>query len=222
MDIHLDTSQKGKSNANTNQVSSKPVANVENFSVALNQCPISKAQCEQLLAFLNTGGNLGDGNHVATVSTVTTSTGVEGTSGVVSNVAFTSSQPQFNLMSGIQSNFTPNLEHSIFSAKTVNREAFSKSDQVINTGATDHMIHSISYYTSITATLNTHVHLPNGEIALVTHIGTVQISEKLVLHNVLCVLSFSFNLTSVSQIAKSTLCCLIFFGNLCFIQALAP
>ena len=84
------------------------------------------------------------------------------------------------------------------------------------------MIHSISYYISITATLNTHVHLPNGEIALVTQIGTVQISEKLVLHNVLCVPSFSFNLTSVSQIAKSTPCCLIFFGNLCFIQALAP
>ena len=45
------------------------------------------------MAFLNTGGNLGDGNHVATVSTVTTSTGVKGASGVVSDVAFTSSQP---------------------------------------------------------------------------------------------------------------------------------
>nr|POF23021.1 hypothetical protein CFP56_15506 [Quercus suber] len=58
---------------------------------SVNQCPISKAQCEQLLASLNTGGNLGDGNHVATVSTVTASTGVEGTSDVVSYVASTSS-----------------------------------------------------------------------------------------------------------------------------------
>ena len=125
-------------------------------------------------------------------------------------------------MLGIQTNFTPNLEHSIFSAKIVNREVFSESDWVIDIGATDHMIHSISYYTSITSTLNTHVNLPNGEIALVTHIGTIQISKKLVLHNVLCVPSFIFNLILVSQITKSILRCLIFFGNLCFIQTLAP
>ena len=83
------------------------------------------------------------------------------------------------------------------------------------------MLHSVSYFTSITATLNTHVNLPNGEIALVTHIGIVRISESLVLYNVLYVPSFSFNLIFVSQLAKSILCCLIFFGNLCFIQDLA-
>ena len=83
------------------------------------------------------------------------------------------------------------------------------------------MIHSVSSFTSITATLNTRVNLPNGETALVTHIGTVQISEKFILHNVLCVPSFNFSLISVSQLAKSILCCLIFFGNFCFIQDLA-
>ena len=82
------------------------------------------------------------------------------------------------------------------------------------------MIHSFSCFTSITATLNTHVNMPNGEVALVIHIGTVKISEKFTLYNVLCVPSFSFNLISVSQLAKSTLCCLIFFGYLCFIQDL--
>ena len=83
------------------------------------------------------------------------------------------------------------------------------------------MVHSIASFTSITTTLNTFVNLPNGETALVTHIGTVRLSEKLVLSNVLCVPSFSFNLISASQLAKSILCCLIFFGNLCFIQDLA-
>ena len=48
-------------------------------------------------------------------------------------------------------------------------------------------MHFVSCFTSITATLNTHVNLPNGETALVTHIGTVKILESLVLHNVLCV-----------------------------------
>ena len=83
------------------------------------------------------------------------------------------------------------------------------------------MVHSISCFTTITATLNTFVNLPNGEVASVPHIGIVKISEHLTLHNVLCVPSFSFNLISVSQLAKSSVCCLIFFGNLCFIQDLA-
>ena len=83
------------------------------------------------------------------------------------------------------------------------------------------MVHSITCFTTITATLNTFVNLPNEEVASVTHIGIVKISEHLTLHNGLCVPSFSFNLISVNQLAKSSACCLIFFGNLCFIQDLA-
>ena len=122
-------------------------------------------------------------------------------------------------MSGINSllHFTPSLKHSIFSAKVVDREVFCATDWVIDTGATDHMVHSITCFTTITATLNTFVNLPNGEVASITHVGIVKISEHLILHNVLCVPSFSFNLISVSQLVKSTACCLIFFGNLCFI-----
>ena len=71
------------------------------------------------------------------------------------------------------------------------------------------MVHSVTCFTSITSTLNTHVNLLNGEIALVTYIGTVRISEALILYDVLCVPAFSFNLISVSKLAKSVLCCLI-------------
>ena len=122
-------------------------------------------------------------------------------------------------MSGIVSNlaFSPNLTHSIFSAKLVNRTCFGTTDWVIGTGATDHMVHFVSCFTTIIDILNTHVNLPNGEVALVTQIGTVKINENLILYNVLCVPSFSFNLILVSQLAKFVLCCLIFFGNLCFI-----
>ena len=83
------------------------------------------------------------------------------------------------------------------------------------------MVHFVSCFTSITATLNTFVNLPNGESTLVTHIGIVEISSKLILHNVLCVPSFTFNLLSVSKLAKSISCCLMFLGTLCFIQDLA-
>ena len=94
--------------------------------------------------------------------------------------------------------FTPSLRHSIFSAKVVDREVFHATDWVIDTGATNHMVHSITCFTTITATLNTFVNLPNGEVALVTHVGIVKISEHLTFHNVLCVPSFSFNLISIS------------------------
>ena len=79
------------------------------------------------------------------------------------------------------------------------------------------MVHSLSCFTTVIATVNTFVNLPNSEAALVTHVGTVRISENVILTYVLCVPSFSFNLLSVSQLSKTTLCCLIFFGNMCFI-----
>ena len=88
---------------------------------------------------------------------------------MASNMVGTSAQPNpninANLMSGTHPNvpFIPNLEHSIFSAKSVDRNAFNSSNWVIDTGATDHMVHSLSCFNIVVATLNTFVNLPNGE-----------------------------------------------------------
>ena len=184
------------------------------------------------MAFLNSGTTgtrtaFGDTHHVANASISCMATGVGGVSSEGSGLIGSSSQSQINtypvfnlaLMSGNHSNhfFNPSFQHSIFSARKVDRTAFSRSDWVIDIGATDHMVHSVSCFTSITATLNTFVNLSNGESALVTHIGIVEISSKLIFHNVLCVPSFTFNLLSVSKLAKSISCCLMFFGTLCFI-----
>ena len=49
-----------------------------------NQCPISKAQCEQLLAFLNLGAIVGDAYHAASVSTSCIATSGERASGSTS------------------------------------------------------------------------------------------------------------------------------------------
>ena len=83
------------------------------------------------------------------------------------------------------------------------------------------MVRSISQLTSITSIVYTFVYLPNEEQALVTHIGTVTISSTLILTDVLCVPSFTFNLISVSKLIKSLCCCLIFLGDCYFIQDLA-
>uniref|UniRef100_A0A2N9EQR6 Integrase catalytic domain-containing protein n=1 Tax=Fagus sylvatica TaxID=28930 RepID=A0A2N9EQR6_FAGSY len=46
-----------------------------------------------------------------------------------------------------------------------------KNQWIIDTGATDHMVHSISCLTTVTSTINASVELPNGKFVSVTHIG---------------------------------------------------
>ena len=111
------------------------------------------------------------------------------------------------------------LRHSVFSAQVVNMTAFNGDTWVIDIGATDHIVHYVHLFTNFTA-ISTNVELPNGETAMVSHIGSISLSATLVLHNVLCVPSFSFNLLSVSQLTQSSSCYLIFLANLCFIQDL--
>ena len=112
------------------------------------------------------------------------------------------------------------VSHSVFSAKIVNRRAYTSDTWVIDTGATDHIVCSVNLLSSITAIAQSIVELPNGETASVTHIGTINLSSSLTLHNVLCVPSFTFNLLSVSTITKSHPCCLVFLSAFCFIQDL--
>ena len=128
---------KGKPIANANQASF-------NFGdgalVTGNQCPISKAHCEKLLAFLNsrttgTGIALGDTHHAANASISCMATGVGGVSGEGSGLVGSSSQSQVNthpvfnpaLMSSNHSNhfFNPSFQHSIFFARKVDRTAFN-------------------------------------------------------------------------------------------------
>jgi hypothetical protein len=82
------------------------------------------------------------------------------------------------------------------------------------------MVSSIKYFTTITSVVSSHVKLSNGQIALVTHIETVKISDSLILTDVICVPSFTFNLISASNLIKIIHCCLIFIHKFCFVQNL--
>ncbi|KAG2682828.1 hypothetical protein I3760_10G002200 [Carya illinoinensis] len=89
---------------------------------------------------------------------------------------------------------------------------------IIDTGATDHMVSSVSFLHSYSSVQSTFVTLPNGHKVNVTHIGIVKISDTLTLTNVLCVPSFSFNLLSVSKLVHSTNCAVFFLNKSCIIQ----
>ena len=82
------------------------------------------------------------------------------------------------------------------------------------------MIHSIQFFTSITSIVHISVRLPNGDMAKVSHIGTVQVSPTLLLENMLCIPTFSFNLISISKLTQSSSCCCIFLSQFCLIQDL--
>lgn len=125
-----------------------------------------------------------------------------------------------NLNTTSYTSFSLDKKYSGFSYSTHVKLQSFRHTWIIDTGATDHMVCSISLFTSITALVSHRVKLPNGDFAEVTHIGTIQISEHLTLTNVLCVPSFSFNLISTSTLIKNINCCVIFLTGFCFIQNL--
>ena len=117
-------------------------------------------------------------------------------------------------MSGNAStNFHTMSKHSIFSVQNVNRTRFSHNTWILDMGATNHMVHSLCKFSSITSSISTYIHLPNGEKALATHIEIVQVTASLLLTDVLCVPSFSFNLISISKLTNSPSCCVFFLSH---------
>ena len=77
------------------------------------------------------------------------------------------------------------------------------------------------FFQSYTTVSHCVVELLNGELAHVTHIGIVKLSNSLILDYVLCVPLFSFNLLSVSQLTQRLPLCLVFLFQYCFIQDLS-
>jgi hypothetical protein len=91
---------------------------------------------------------------------------------------------------------------------------------ILDSGATDHMVCSPTALTQSYPVYGRTVQLPDGSYASVTHIGSVTFSPSLVLHNVLCVPTFHFNLISVRTLCRTLHCLIIFSSDFCFIQDL--
>jgi hypothetical protein len=158
---------------------------------------ITLDQCRQLLDLIkpqvNDNHDLSCANQVGTVSLTQDH--------LFSNMAGNLSSPYCSYLNQQYSVFSPSHLHS--------QIHIQNSVWIIDTGATDHMVSSISLFTSIIAKVSRKVKLPNGQFVEVTHIGTVKISKSFILTNVLCVPSFSFNLISVSKLFHNVHCCII-------------
>lgn len=73
---------------------------------------------------------------------------------------------------------------------------------IINTGASDYIVHTPYMYTRITLNIIFKVVLPNGENVDVFHVGVIKLNDGLMFNNLLCVSSFNFNLISTRRLTQ--------------------
>ena len=167
--------------------------------------PFTVDQCQQLISLFNTHAFSSDSCE-----------GVHSANSTITSIAASGKTCHV-----FQDCVSLSMRHSIFVVNPVHKNAFNSETWVIDIGATDHIIHFVTLFTKITSSISTYVQLPNGEKVVVTHIGTIQITSTLILENVLCVPSFSFNLISISKLTKCLSCCFVFLSKFCFIQYLS-
>ena len=125
---------------------------------------------------------------------------------------FTAEQCQ-SLLALIQP-FANNIAPARANFASINQNTASTSQQgttdvghwILDSGATNHICHSLHYFTSYKMINPINVHLPNGSQLTCSYFGTIHFNNLLYLHNVLYIPEFSFNLISVTKLTKSLNC----------------
>ncbi|MCH79609.1 retrovirus-related Pol polyprotein from transposon TNT 1-94 [Trifolium medium] len=94
----------------------------------------------------------------------------------------------------------------------------SQDNWIIDSGASDHICSSITYFASYHEIDPVQVKMANGSISYAKIAGTVQFSRDFYLHDVLLVTDFTFNLISVSKLSDPSKYIVLFDGVYCYIQ----
>ncbi|CAL1375244.1 unnamed protein product [Linum trigynum] len=89
---------------------------------------------------------------------------------------------------------------------------------ILDSGASDHIACTLAVFKQARSVSNQFVYLPNGSKVEVSHIGSVQIPNGLILQDVLLVPSFTFNLVSISKLTHDLPISLLFESDSCHIQ----
>lgn len=101
----------------------------------------------------------------------------------------------------------------------VDSKGYTKQTWIIDSGATEHMSYNkdfFFYFKPLPKTI--YVNLPNFQKVQVSYSGSVQLSLNLIIHRVLFVPSFHFNLLSAHKLCKQLSNMLIFTSSHSFMQ----
>ena len=95
---------------------------------------------------------------------------------------------------------------------------------IIDSGATNHMVSTLEVLHNVQTVRpdqNRKVHLPNGGVTFVTHMGNCSFTDTGELHDVLYVPEFKYNLLSVAKVTKELNCFISFYPGFCVFQDLS-
>lgn len=98
--------------------------------------------------------------------------------------------------------------------------AFSNGQWLIDSGATDHICSNLNMFISYKPVNgnNDYIVIPDGRQVPILHVGSVKIQDNLILHDVLHIPLFQFNLISVQKLCKDLNCTVLFDETKCVIQ----
>lgn len=99
-------------------------------------------------------------------------------------------------------------------------ESIGKTGWLIDSGATDHICSDLNLfhnYKPVTGT-NEFIIVPDGRQVAILHIGYIIFNDHMVLHNVLHIPHFHYNLISVQRLCKDMHCSVVFNGHECLLQ----
>lgn len=114
-----------------------------------------------------------------------------------------------------------NSDHAMLAGKVcLMAENISKTGWLIDSGATDHICSNLSLFHSYKHVAGTSefIVVPDGRQIPILHIGSVKVNETLVLHDVLHIPSFQYNLLYVQRLCKDLQCSVQFNGHECILQ----
>lgn len=89
---------------------------------------------------------------------------------------------------------------------------------IIDSGATTHVCSDLARFSKLTPVAGVTVSLPNGHKESISHIGTIIISPTIILHDVLYLPVFRFNLLSVNCLLRDNNCSTHFYLTHCLLQ----
>ena len=101
---------------------------------------------------------------------------------------------------------------------TVSQNILGHETWVLDSGATHHVSHDRSLFTTLDTSIQSSVNLPNGSLIKISGIGNIRLNKHILLRNVLFIPEFRLHLISISSLTTDQGSRVIFDPSSCEIQ----